>query len=127
MFGKLRKWMFQSRWAVDISEAPPYFKNWIFQSLPYRIYEQPGKAELFKKIARWRNDNYKEEWDPVRVVHFMRLLEQVASLPEGDYIEVGTQYGGTAKFIWDLMTPDCSLYCLCTFAGCPYDGLDDQR
>lgn len=47
----------------------------------------------------------------------MRFVELVAELPDGDYIEMGTQYSGTAKFIWNLIPKDRSRYCFDTFNG----------
>ena len=83
--------------------------------------EPLGTTELdiqtFRTLAAWRKSKYSTEGDPLRILHFQRLLREVAYLPTGDYIEMGTQHGGTAKIIFDLMVPGAELFCFDTFTG----------
>ena len=110
-------------WVVSQDSAHRWM--WL-QAIPERLFHDPAKATTFRTLAAWRDKNYVNEWDQVRLVYFMRLLEIAAGLPDGDYIEMGTQYGGTAKYIFDLMPKDRALYCFDTFAGFPQADLDEE-
>jgi hypothetical protein len=78
-----------------------------------------GEIELtkFRTLAAWRHSKYEDEGDPLRVLHFQRLLREASHLAMGDYVEMGTQHGGTAKIIYDLMVPGAELFCFDTFTG----------
>jgi hypothetical protein len=82
---------------------------------PYGTTE--SDIRTFRELAAWRTSKYSDEGDPLRILHFQRLLREVVYLPYGDYIEMGTQHGGTAKIIFDLMVPSANLYCFDTFTG----------
>ncbi len=75
------------------------------------------EIQTFRALAAWRESKYATEGDPLRILHFLRLLKEVSYLPTGDYIEMGTQHGGTAKIIFDLMVPGAKLFCFDTFTG----------
>ena len=93
------------------------------QSEPYGLSaDETGK---FRTLARWREKAYSDH-DSHRVLLFLRLLKQVAGIP-GDYIEMGTQYGGTAKLIWDLMDRSATLYCCDTFEGFRQEDIDADK
>jgi O-methyltransferase len=96
------------------------------QAIPYAYSTNPAKLKVFTDLSEWRAQNYVGELDPVRVVNFIQLIEQVADLPEGDYVEMGTQYGGTAKLIYDLMPVSRRLFCFDTFEGFTQPDLDEE-
>ncbi|WP_316207635.1 MULTISPECIES: class I SAM-dependent methyltransferase [unclassified Bradyrhizobium] len=85
------------------------------QAEPYAL--TAVELAQFRALSAWRHQEYDDETDPLRVLHFQRLLSEVARLPFGDYIEMGTQHGCTAKIIYDLMVPSAHLYCFDTFQG----------
>ncbi|WP_315759286.1 MULTISPECIES: TylF/MycF/NovP-related O-methyltransferase [unclassified Bradyrhizobium] len=91
------------------------------QAEPYALTE--NERDQFRALWTWRHNEYDDELDPLRVLHFQRLLTEVARLPSGDYIEMGTQHGCTAKVIFDLMVSDAHLYCFDTFEGFHPDDL----
>src|SRR6201746_367928 len=93
--------------------APEFLQ--MLQAVPYFCITNPAKHKVFTDLTEWRAKNYVGELDPVRVVSFIQFMEQVADLPEGDYVEMGTQYGGTAKLIYDLMPAPRQLFCFDTF------------
>lgn len=86
----------------------------VLQAEPYVL--SPEQISQFRELASWRESNY-GDYDPLRILHFQRVLQEVAGLPEGEYLEMGTQYGGTAKIIFDLMPTDRKLFCFDTFTG----------
>ncbi|WP_316207169.1 MULTISPECIES: class I SAM-dependent methyltransferase [unclassified Bradyrhizobium] len=94
------------------------------QLIPYALSD--AECATFRELSEWRSRNYSDENDPLRILQFQRLLRQVADLPEGDYVEMGTQYGGTAKIIWDLMPRDRHLFCCDTFKGFTQEDLDAE-
>jgi len=59
--------------------------------------------------------------DGNRVNMLRVMLRQVASLPGGDYAELGTYRGISARLILRHMHPDAELHCFDTF-----DGFDDK-
>ena len=96
------------------------------QAIPYAYICDPAKLKVFTDLSEWRARNYVGELDPLRVVNFIQIMEQVAKLPDGDYVEMGTQYGGTAKLIYDLMPHDRKLFCFDTFKGFTQADLDEE-
>jgi hypothetical protein len=97
----------------------------LVQTVPYELLVDPVRLASFTELSKWREKNYGDR-DAIRVFYFMRLIELVAKLPDGDYIEMGTQYGGTAKLIYEWMQPDRQLYCFDTFVGFPQVDLDAE-
>jgi len=59
--------------------------------------------------------------DGNRVIMLRMMLQQVASLDSGDYAELGTYRGISARLILRHMHPDAKLHCFDTF-----DGFDDK-
>jgi Macrocin-O-methyltransferase (TylF) len=110
---------------IDRAEPAPAVPQ-MPQAVPYAYICDPAKLKIFTDLSEWRARNYVGELDPVRVINFIQIIEQVADLPDGDYIEMGTQYGGTAKLIHDLMLPDRHLFCFDTFEGFPQADLDEE-
>jgi O-methyltransferase len=98
----------------------------IMQALPELYAGDIAKRKVFTDLSDWRAKNYVGEMDPLRVINFIQLMEQVSKLPDGDYIEMGTQYGGTAKLIYDLMPRDRKLVCFDTFEGFTQPDLDKE-
>jgi hypothetical protein len=96
------------------------------QAVPYFCITNPAKHKVFTDLTEWRAKNYVGELDPARVVSFIQFMEQVADLPAGDYVEMGTQYGGTAKLIYDLMPATRKLFCFDTFEGFTQPDLDEE-
>jgi hypothetical protein len=55
--------------------------------------------------------------DGNRVIMLRMMLRQVASLPSGNYAELGTYRGISARLILRHMHPDAELHCFDTFDG----------
>lgn len=68
-------------------------------------------------IAEEYNSAHGEPFDPTRLIHFFYSLRRVAELPAGDYIELGTHKGLSAKCIYKMMPDDANFYILDTFEG----------
>jgi hypothetical protein len=62
--------------------------------------------------------------DGNRVIMLRVMLRQVASLPGGDYAELGTYRGISARLILRHMHPDAKLHCFDTFDG--FDNKDTR-
>lgn len=104
-------------------------KKWLVQSVPYKLTRDEAALAKFMSLSAWRRHHCNEEWDRwdhLRTVHFMRLIEHANELTDGDYIEMGTRSGGTAKLILELMNRDRSLYCFDTFSGFTQRDLDQE-
>jgi len=108
------------------SRKPEQNDRLLEQAIPEYLFYTPDRIDRFRRLNAWRADNYKNEWDSIRVHLLIRLIEQVSAIPSGDYIEMGTQYGGTAKIIFDQMRPDRHLYCFDTFHGFTREDLDAE-
>ncbi|MCK9917969.1 class I SAM-dependent methyltransferase [Microbacteriaceae bacterium K1510] len=109
-----------------LNEAPPPERRTVDQAIPEYLFYTPERIERFRRLDQWRAENYKNELDSIRVHLIIRLLEQVSALPGGDYVEMGTQYGGTAKIIYDQMLQTQHLYCFDTFEGFAQQDLDEE-
>src|ERR1700722_393513 len=112
-----------ARKKFGMEQAPPATPQ-IAQAVPYAYICDPAKLKVFTDLSEWRARNYVGELDPLRVANFMQIMEQVSRLSDGDYVEMGTQYGGTAKLIYDLMPHDRKLFCFDTFIGFAQADLD---
>jgi predicted O-methyltransferase YrrM len=87
------------------------------QSIPDRFFADPPLLAIFQELRRWRIEKLPGEMDPVRISQFVELLSSVTNLPRGDYAELGTQHGYSAKVIWTLMNANADLLLFDTFAG----------
>jgi hypothetical protein len=87
------------------------------QSIPDRFFADPALLAVFQELRRWRIEKLPGEMDPVRISQFVELLSRVAKIPRGDYAELGTQHGYSAKVIWKLMNSNADLLLFDTFAG----------
>lgn len=100
--------------AVDTDLAPGHPLR---SSLgPLKSYNAARSAEAGKAIR-----------DGNRVLNFHIALDLVASLPAGEYAELGTYRGLTASIIWPRRAPGTTLYCFDTFAGFDERDLADTR
>jgi O-methyltransferase len=80
-------------------------------------------AEVYESYAR----HHGKPSDPMRVLHFMNLLEAANTLDPGDYIELGVLSGLTLKLIRTLMDQNRMLYGLDTFTGFDQRDVDAER
>jgi O-methyltransferase len=87
------------------------------QSFPHWFEAEPDKQALFDALWSEYDRKHGESLDPIRVLMFMHLLRIANSAAPGDYIELGTHRGLTAKLIWKLMDPAKQLLCFDTFEG----------
>lgn len=65
--------------------------------------------------------------DGNRVINFATALGLVRNLPTGDYAELGTYQGKTAKIIWRGKAAGATLHCFDTFSGFDKSELGDAR
>ncbi len=57
----------------------------------------------------------------------MALLGIANAAPEGDYLEIGTHRGESAKVIYKLMDPWRTMYCIDTFEGFAESDLQAEK
>ena len=76
---------------------------YLAQSVPYLFDAVPDKRQMFDKLWNVYRNPATHLRDPVRLVQFMSLLEIANAAPEGDYLEIGTHRGESAKVIFTLM------------------------
>lgn len=101
----------------DLFEDPGIRRLYLAQSIPYFFDAVPQKRQIFDKLwNEYRNPNTHLR-DPIRLIQFMALLEIANAAPEGDYLEIGTHRGESAKVIFKLMDPSRTLFCIDTFEG----------
>lgn len=96
---------------------------WMLQYVPQYTAAARERLDAFRELFDERYELYKDEGDPIRINHFIRLLGMVSDLP-GDYVELGTQHGSTARIIWRIMDDRSRLYCFDTFEGFTQADLD---
>lgn len=65
--------------------------------------------------------------DPNRVLNFFQLLEAANRLPAGDYIELGSHRGYSARVIHRFMDSSKHLYLLDTFEGFDARDIDAEK
>ncbi len=95
--------------------------------LPEAFYRDPNKMAAYRELKRHNEALYPGDDDDIRITQFITLADTVRRLPEGDYAELGTYQGGTARWIWRLRRPDTKLYCFDTFDGFTQTDLDIER
>ena len=90
---------------------------------PHVLYTFKEKHQTFKDALRaYSAVSVSDEpsglhTDPNRVLNFFQLLEAANKLPSGDYIELGSHRGYSARVIHRFMDPTKNLYLLDTFEG----------
>jgi O-methyltransferase len=87
----------------------------VAQFIPHTI--ECLHTERFQALWSEYHASHGEPADPVRVMHFIYLLQIANDLSNGDYIELGTHKGFTLKLIHKLMDDRRTLYSLDTFEG----------
>jgi predicted O-methyltransferase YrrM len=92
-------------------------KFYMPQSIPHMFNTVPEKRRIFDALWKDYHGPLTDLRDPVRLVQFMSLLEIANAAPEGDYLEIGTHRGQSAKVIFTLMDPTRTLFCIDTFDG----------
>ncbi len=97
------------------------------QRIPGTIQTDSRKLEIFRELWRHNEALYPGDDDGMRIAQFIELADMVRTLPSGDYIELGTYQGGTARWIWRLMRPGTKLYCFDTFDGFDQSDMDIER
>ena len=112
----------------SIKKARLSLSEWI---LPGRFFVQE------KLYAMYCRKEYQDFDDDIRIFNYRTgklsrdgnrwfvirmLLDQVTTCPHGEYAELGTHQGRTARLIYKNMLKDSKLYCFDTFQG--FDGKD---
>jgi len=97
----------------------------VMQHIPHFI--EGGKTETFGPLWADYVAQTSDPSDPVRVIHFLNLVEIANALPPGDYIELGTYRGFTLRMIHKLMDPSRTLYALDTFEGFDQRDIDIEK
>jgi predicted O-methyltransferase YrrM len=102
---------------IDDPVAEEAHDLYLVQNVPHLFEAVPEKQRQFHELYREYRAHHGKPWDPNRVLHFMYLMDIANKAPPGDYIELGTHRGLTARLIWKLMDSDRTLYLLDTFEG----------
>lgn len=108
--------LLKNKIIVNIAEYMLPSRYYI-QEIPYRsIYcGQYSEFHASSYIFNYRPD--KVSRDGVRWMMIRLLLDHVKNLDHGDYAELGTFRGKTAKIIYDVLPNHTFLYCFDTFFG----------
>jgi O-methyltransferase len=77
----------------------------------------PEKRQIFDNLWNGYRNPATHLRDPIRLIQFMALLDIANAAQEGDYLEIGTHRGESAKVIYKLMDPSRTLFCIDTFEG----------
>lgn len=91
------------------------------------VFANREKAVAFEECLRHNKALYPNDDDVVRIAQFIELLALVEKLPAGDYVEMGTYEGGSARWIWRQRAPSTRLYCFDTFDGFPEEDMEFER
>jgi len=96
----------------------PLHDFYLMQRMPDNyITTMPERRAFYRELFDEHAQVAEPWYDPVRIVQFMNLVDIANKLPSGDYLELGTLMGHSARLIWRLMLPDFRLYCFDTFEG----------
>jgi hypothetical protein len=98
-------------------EDPNISRFYMAQSIPYLFEVKTEKRRVFDGLWAGYRNPVTHLRDPIRLVQFMALLDIANAAPDGDYLEIGTHRGESAKLIYKLMDPSRTLYCIDTFEG----------
>lgn len=98
-------------------EEPSVNRFYMAQSIPYLLDVKVEKRRVFDGLWAGYRNPITHLRDPVRLVQLMALLDIANAAPEGDYLEIGTHRGESAKVIYKLMDPSRTMYCIDTFEG----------
>ncbi len=99
----------------------------IVQLIPEAIQRNPDKLAIYRELERHSKALYPGDDDGMRIAQFISLADTVRGLPTGEYAELGTYEGGTARWIWRLMRRGTKLYCFDTFDGFTQADMDIER
>lgn len=103
------------------------YHNCLVQTVPHVFEAKPERYALFNDLWREYNKHHGKPYDPNRVMQFMNLLDAANQAPEGDYLELGSHRGLSARLIYRLMDPSRHLYLLDTFEGFVEEDLVVER
>jgi len=87
------------------------------QDLPFEIYARSTFLGYREELAWFNNRKGKISRDTVRWLSIELILRQVRKFEGGDYAELGTYQGKTARQIFRGMRLGAQLYCFDTFEG----------
>lgn len=96
------------------------------QNSPDIVIHLKKFEEFFSDSKRYVRDQ-KDQWDVSRWVELRLLLEWVKTLPEGDYAELGTHKGITARLIFNQLAEGTKFYCFDTFEGFVSSDLETEK
>ncbi len=109
-------WSKDENGAVKL-DPMAFFADYMVTAIPNRVRRIDELHRLFQEMRWQRHLLYPTEADDTRVLQFIALLERVLALPAGEYIELGTLHGGTARMIWKCLAPAARLFCFDTWTG----------
>lgn len=101
----------------SLLEVQTISRFYMAQSIPYLLDVKTEKRRMFDNLWKGYRNPITHLRDPMRLIQFMALLDIANAAPEGDYLEIGTHRGESAKLIYKLMDPSRTLYCIDTFEG----------
>lgn len=101
----------------SLLEDPDVSRFYMAQSIPYLFDVKAEKRRMFDSLWKGYRNPVTHLRDPIRLVQFMALLDIANAAPDGDYLEIWTLRGESAKVIYKLMDPSRTLYCIDTFEG----------
>ena len=126
---ELKKFAIVSKDGVStVGADSPLHDFYLMQRMPDTyVTTMPEKRAFYRELFD-EHAKIAEPWyDPVRIIQFMNLIDIANVLPEGDYLELGTLEGHSARLIWRLMRSDGHLYCFDTFEGFADNDIEEEN
>ena len=104
--------------VTKVQPDSPLHDFYLMQRMPDNyITTMPERRAFYRELFDEHAQVAEPWYDPVQIVQFMNLIDIANTLPEGEYLELGTLKGYSARLIWRLMRSDGHLYCFDTFEG----------
>ena len=111
----------------DLARDPNVRRFYMFQSIPYLFDTDAAMRAHYDELCDKYFDPRTHLRDEQRIRQFMALLAIVNQRDEGDYLEIGTFQGGSARLIHKCMDQTRTLFCIDTFEGFVEKDLEEEK
>lgn len=120
----LQKLLERCRILIAEKVLPP---NYYVQQLPFECYAKGQFPDFAQEVELLNDRQDKSPREGVRWLIFRLLLEHVKKCAPGDYAELGTYRGKTARIIYRDLPASSQLYCFDTFEGFHVDDVQREQ
>lgn len=121
---KLR--MYYQKVKIALAEMLISGDKYYIQDLPLEVYHRASFPSYRDEVRRYNQRRDKVSRDATRWFGLELILRQVKEIGSGDYAELGTYKGKTARQIFLSKRPDACLYCFDTFEGFNATDVDEE-